>query len=230
MFHSASKSLSAYLSWLEVIQCPLVGELWHPLLWNLPITQSHTLFQPDKNNLLRFVNCWQGHCNSAWHQLLQARTNTSPNWDRPPHGWLHPLLFKNVPKNNYICAKVVRRGPKVYRPYLRRLESLTIPQLLKDCLPAFIQHLRYVNSLSTIQLLSLSWPWLLLTSNNSSFLKGLFVRVTAFLNSSVGRCLSAVLLLFESFISDPQWGWKHTDAVEGPDNESEPPPVNTEKF
>ena len=56
------------------------------------------------------------------------------------------------------------------------------------------------------------------------------MRVTAFLNSSVGLCLSAVLLLLESFINDPQCGWKHTDAVEGPDNESELPPVNTEKF
>ena len=45
-----------------------------------------------------------------------------------------------------------------------------------------------------------------LTSNASSFRSGMFVRVTAFLNSSVGRCRSAVLLLLESFISDPQCG------------------------
>ena len=45
-----------------------------------------------------------------------------------------------------------------------------------------------------------------LTSNASSFRSGIFVRVTAFLNSSVGRCRSAVLLLLESFISDPQCG------------------------
>ena len=75
------------------------------------------------------------------------------------------------------------------------------------CCVCVFQHLfstlRYVNSFSTVQLLSLSLPFLL-TSNNSSFLKGLFVRVTAFLNSSVGLCLSAVLLLLESFISEPQ--------------------------
>ena len=74
------------------------------------------------------------------------------------------------------------------------------------CCVCVCQHLfstlRYVNSFSTVQL-SLSLPFVL-TSNNSSFLKGLFVRVTAFLNSSVGLCLSAVLLLLESFIRDPQ--------------------------
>ena len=45
-----------------------------------------------------------------------------------------------------------------------------------------------------------------LTSNNSSSLKGILVRVTAFLNSSVGLSRSAVLLLFESFMREPQWG------------------------
>ena len=56
-----------------------------------------------------------------------------------------------------------------------------------------------------------------LTSNNSSSLKGILVRVTAFLNSSVGLSRSAVLLLFESFMREPQWGWKCTEAVEGVD-------------
>ena len=133
MFHSTSKSLLAYLSWLEVIQCPLVDELWHPLLWNLPITQSHTLFQPDKNNLLRFANSWQGHRNSAWHQLLRAHNSPSPIWDRPLKLiWDYNLYslrtvygFFNVPKKMYVQG-LWNRGLWFYRPYPRRTESLTI--------------------------------------------------------------------------------------------------------
>ena len=44
-----------------------------------------------------------------------------PKRDRPPHWGLHPLLIKN----GYLF-KACETGPRVYRTYPRRLESLMV--------------------------------------------------------------------------------------------------------
>ena len=49
----------------------------------------------------------------------------SPKRDRPPHWGLHPLLIKN----GYLF-KAYETGPRVYRTYPRRLESLMVCRCL----------------------------------------------------------------------------------------------------
>ena len=69
----------------------------------------------------------------AWSpiKVLRAHNSLPPIRDRPPHPELLPILFMNsvwvssTSHGIYMCMGC-ETGPMVYRPYPRRLESLTI--------------------------------------------------------------------------------------------------------
>ena len=98
---------------------------------------------------IRFANYWQGHPNSMTPITACGPVTVPPPMrDRPPHRGLRPLLFTNsacvgsLKSHTIHICKGRETGPRVYRPYPRRLESLTFadvstkaslsPQLFKD--------------------------------------------------------------------------------------------------
>ena len=86
---------------------------------------------------IRFANSWQGLCN-CMTQLLRARNSPFP-YERPPQRGLRPPLFANsvcyLMSHRIDLYKGCETGPTIYRPYPRRLGSLTVCRcLIKEAL------------------------------------------------------------------------------------------------
>ena len=70
--------------------------------------------------------------NKAWIQVCPCRWPTQSMRGWPHHWGLLPLLFSNSGVGSFTCPKEPDRwkccetGTMVYRPYLRRLESITV--------------------------------------------------------------------------------------------------------